>query len=287
MSAGLSPAEARRETAQARKQELAARRQSSRERRDARIQAIHEKSEARKQAIRDKPQARKEKAEADALAREEKSRARRERLEAAREEAEARRDSLRSQRQVDGPLVRDLDKRGESLVAGNLQTDERILVKLQGNFGQAFVVSDRRVYCLKWGFMTDQAFGGRCSAFEHRAISGVQIKKHMTTALLEVITPGNQDNKRLAYWGGRNSPNNAVTADNAVTFGTADFALFQRAVNVAREQISASQTPSVTAAPAAAPDVLDQLGKLGGLRDQGILTEEEFQQKKVDLLERL
>jgi hypothetical protein len=36
-----------------------------------------------------------------------------------------------------------------------------------------------------------------------------------------------------------------------------------------------------------APDVMDQLKKLGELRDAGVLTSEEFEAKKADLLARL
>jgi hypothetical protein len=44
---------------------------------------------------------------------------------------------------------------------------------------------------------------------------------------------------------------------------------------------------SVPAAAAAAPDVLEQLGRLGALRDAGVLTGEEFEAKKAELLGRI
>ena len=47
-------------------------------------------------------------------------------------------------------------------------------------------------------------------------------------------------------------------------------------------------TPPPVAAPASVePDVLEQIGKLAVLRDQGILSEDEFAAKKVELLARL
>ena len=50
--------------------------------------------------------------------------------------------------------------------------------------------------------------------------------------------------------------------------------------------------PSPALAPAPAPssgqpDVLEQIAKLAALRDQGVLTEEEFSAKKADLLSRM
>jgi hypothetical protein len=43
----------------------------------------------------------------------------------------------------------------------------------------------------------------------------------------------------------------------------------------------------VSAAAQAQPDIADQIRKLAELRDAGILTSEEFEAKKADLLERL
>lgn len=54
---------------------------------------------------------------------------------------------------------------------------------------------------------------------------------------------------------------------------------------VLRSEAAAARTPPP--APVAAPDVLDQLRKLGELRDAGVLTEEEFAAKKATLLDRL
>jgi len=44
------------------------------------------------------------------------------------------------------------------------------------------------------------------------------------------------------------------------------------------------QAPPPPAAPAPQVDMLDQLAKLGALRDQGVLTDEEFAAQKAKLL---
>jgi hypothetical protein len=48
------------------------------------------------------------------------------------------------------------------------------------------------------------------------------------------------------------------------------------------EQVAATQPPPAPAAPE--PDVVDQLKRFAELRDQGILTEEEFAAQKAKLL---
>jgi hypothetical protein len=57
------------------------------------------------------------------------------------------------------------------------------------------------------------------------------------------------------------------------------------APGMAQQQATASAPePSV---PASAPDYIDQLAKLGQLRDAGILSEDEFAAKKADILSRM
>jgi membrane protease subunit (stomatin/prohibitin family) len=46
----------------------------------------------------------------------------------------------------------------------------------------------------------------------------------------------------------------------------------------------APQAPPPAAAPAAAPDYAAELEKLAGLRDQGVITAEDFEAKKKQLL---
>jgi Short C-terminal domain len=185
-----------------------------------------------------------------------------------------------------GGLVQDLGDRGEKLLANNLSSGEKVLVKLKGNFGQAFVLSNRRLYVVKWGFQAGQTFGGKCVAFELPTVTGVQIKKHLASALVEVLTPATQDNRKLSYWGGRGKSNNAVEADNAVTFPKAASASFQEAVNLIRSRIAHSHSGTHPGQPAGYGniDIPEQIRKLGELRDSGILTAEEFETKKAELL---
>jgi hypothetical protein len=54
-----------------------------------------------------------------------------------------------------------------------------------------------------------------------------------------------------------------------------------------RVRLSAGPTGQPSAPSPAAPDVMSQLSKLGELKDSGILTQEEFDSKKAELLSRL
>jgi hypothetical protein len=53
---------------------------------------------------------------------------------------------------------------------------------------------------------------------------------------------------------------------------------------VSQQQQAAPAPPPPAAAPAAGPSMIDQLKELGELKNQGILTEEEFAAQKAKLL---
>jgi len=78
-----------------------------------------------------------------------------------------------------------------------------------------------------------------------------------------------------------------MAARTAVVVGTANAVSNKQQQKYANQQAAAQQQAApVEAAPAAAPqdDLVSQLEALAKLRDQGILTDEEFSAKKAQLL---
>jgi hypothetical protein len=82
-----------------------------------------------------------------------------------------------------------------------------------------------------------------------------------------------------------------TAARTAVVVGTASAVSNKAASNQAAKAQAAASPPAPEAPSAGAPapaalsdDVYDQLKKLGELRDAGILTDEEFNAKKTQLL---
>lgn len=178
-------------------------------------------------------------------------------------------------------LVMPLKERGEKILAQNLQPNEEVMVKLQGQFGQALVMTNKRLYIVKWGMQAGSTFGGKCIAYEYRNITAIEIRKHAMSRFVQILTPATQDRK-LSYWANSDKPESAIASDFAVTYETKKDPLFQEAVNTARrvmEKLHEGAHHSV-----AADDSLDQLEKLAELKQKGILTDEEFQAKKKQLL---
>lgn len=175
-------------------------------------------------------------------------------------------------------VIQLLDNQGEALLKTNLADGETILVKLQTlsdrGDGEAFVVTDRRIYILKYGWMTGHAFGGQCGAYGFNQITGLEIRKRWKAGVLEILTPADRNTQGK----------NPIQADNMLIFvwdiqGEA----FQRGVNIARETMQKALNGS-TAHAVAQQSTADEIGKFALLRDKGILTEEEFQAKKRQLL---
>lgn len=181
-------------------------------------------------------------------------------------------------------LINNLGNKGENLLATNLTTDEKVLVKLKGNFGQGFVITSRRVWVVKWGLMTKNTFGGKCIAFDFVNITALQLEHSVfSPGIVKVLSAATQDNKQLSYWAMGNNKNNAIESDNAVTFAQdkKNLELFQEAVKLGRDMIAKAHLGQGNGA---GTGELEQLEKLADLKEKGILTQDEFEAKKRQIL---
>jgi len=80
----------------------------------------------------------------------------------------------------------------------------------------------------------------------------------------------------------------AVQDENSVIFIKKQMPEFERLRSRVEQALAQQHRPAVTdPAQRDAPDVLAQIEQLGKLRDAGVLTNEEFESKKTELLKRL
>lgn len=178
-------------------------------------------------------------------------------------------------------LIQKLDGKGEKLLEENIdQGEEEILVKLKGSFGEGLVLTDKRLYILKWGFMTGNTFGGKCNAFSYNTITGLEIKKGLLTGTFEVLTPATQ-NAQKSYWG--SGENSAAQSDNVITIQRDKFQLFQEATKIGRDFINQHYYSKNQPISEKESDY-SELEKLAELKTKGIITVEEFESKKKKIL---
>ncbi|PPH99745.1 hypothetical protein C5C95_06270 [Rathayibacter sp. AY1B7] len=110
-------------------------------------------------------------------------------------------------------------------------------------------------------------------------VSSIQYKKGgLTVGYIQLTVPGDAQKK----FAGKTQT--IQQDENAVTFYSKQNDEAKQFAEAVNEAIHAAHQG--TAAPAA-PDLADQLQKLAGLRDAGVLTEDEFAAKKAELLARM
>jgi putative oligomerization/nucleic acid binding protein len=168
----------------------------------------------------------------------------------------------------------------------NLVPGETVRVIIRGSDDLAMIGTDRRAFVFKKGWMSGAAFGQKFISWDYRNLAGVQLETGSMNGVLalQVIGSGAAD---LSYWGsGNRSP---FTAPNALALNerSGHFEQAEAGVVVLRALIAAMQSPPPLEPSTPMADIPDQIRKLADLRDEGILTQNEFDRKKADLLRRL
>lgn len=143
---------------------------------------------------------------------------------------------------------------------GHLWEGERVSAMTTGAYGKGtglVVMTDRRLLFLQDGMMSKST-----EDFPYSKISSVSWNSGLAMGTIVVFASGNKAEIKN------------VQKDDGKSI-----------VDALRARLADSP---VAAPPAVAqPDVMEQLKKLGDLRDAGILSDEEFTAKKADLLNRL
>jgi hypothetical protein len=125
-------------------------------------------------------------------------------------------------------------------------------------------VTDRRVLFVDEGIVTSHR-----EDFPYERISSVQSSTKMLSGRITIFASGNK-----------------AEIDNIMPKQQAEsIAEYVRMRISPGQREEATQPPEPV--PASEPDVYDKLKKLGELRDTGVLTQDEFDQKKAELLSQL
>jgi Bacterial PH domain len=129
---------------------------------------------------------------------------------------------------MDPDLFEQLPGRIESALTEILEPDETIEVQLKGAFKEGLVCTDHRLIIIKGGFMTGQTFGTNVFQVPYANITGVDVKKHMTSGYFEISTGGMQGTEK-SYWSNKKGYN-AKQAPNTVSIvGKSDAERFRKA----------------------------------------------------------
>lgn len=169
----------------------------------------------------------------------------------------------------------------QAAVDENLMPGEAVQAVVRGELDTSMIATDRRVFVFKKGFLTGAGMGKKLSSYDYRNLTGIQLETGVVSGVLSLQGPGIVSGD-LSTWSG-----DARKAPHALWLNRSNFDQARRSVVVIRKLMAESQQPTSFPSVVAQSDVLDQLRKLGDLRDAGILTEEEFNAKKAELLARM
>ena len=178
------------------------------------------------------------------------------------------------------PFMVPLGKKESSLVQSTLGEGETIIGAVIGSFGQAAVATEIRVLIIKTGMMAGQTFGGKVTSFDYRNIIGIEVKTGFGQGEFELLSGG-----LLNIQGNRTRTKvEMAEAPNVIVFPKGDLKAFQDMATKVREITATSRTGDSTKS---ADSIPESIKKLSDLKDAGILTVEEFEAKKTELLKRI
>jgi hypothetical protein len=184
---------------------------------------------------------------------------------------------------VPPPLAK-LNRKASEAVSAELLPDEEVRVIVTGSSGQAILGTDRRAFVYKKGVLAGATLGRKLTTYEYEHISGIELHLGMSSGAVVIRAPGEISVRTSAWSNKKDSPNEAR---NAIPVQRRRDVEAQ--VRSLRELVAAwnrsEHTPSKHETEQ--PDTLGQIERLGQLRDRGLLSDDEFESKKAELLKRL
>lgn len=159
-----------------------------------------------------------------------------------------------------------------------------VIVALKGSFKEYLIATDSMVYIIKKGFMTGHTFGSGNFKMPYVNITNAEVDYHFASGYFE-ISSGGMQNTRKSYWS--NDENSTQKAPNVVSITGKDLKnTFVYAANIITRKIAESHQPTAIPTPqqSATVDPVNEIRKYKQLADDGIITQEEFEAKKKQLL---
>jgi Short C-terminal domain/Bacterial PH domain len=147
---------------------------------------------------------------------------------------------------------------------------------MDGTSGQCLAATDTRLMVIKVGASAGSLFGGKkCKTFPYEHVTSVDCSKGMMTGRFQVSAAGTHEN-RGSYF-------TDFSAENVLNFKSGHYSKFQAATGAIRDLMERHRQ-SLAASAAPAPSAADEILKLSRLKDAGVITQEELDVKKRQLL---
>ena len=121
------------------------------------------------------------------------------------------------------------------------------------------------------------------TSWDYRNLNGIEMETGPLSGFIAIMAPGVAAVDG-SYWDTGNS--GPAARPNAIPLTKILFEQARKGVAVLRELMALAQHPA-SSVTTSTPDITEQIKKLAELRDQGIVTLQEFETKKAELLSRM
>lgn len=160
---------------------------------------------------------------------------------------------------------------------------QHLYIALQGGVKEYLYATDDAIYIIKKGYMTGHTFGDGVYRIPYQNITNVSVEYHFLSGYLEVSTNGMQAEAK-SYWS-TDRKTDPKKAPNCITIlNKKDAQGFQKAADKILKMAAEVQSTNYNASPAIETDYTDELIKLKDLVDAGVITQNEFNAKKKQIL---
>ncbi|VDG23711.1 SHOCT domain-containing protein [Lactiplantibacillus mudanjiangensis] len=158
--------------------------------------------------------------------------------------------------------------------------DTQVMIALKGAYKEYLITTGDEVIIAKTGYMTGHTFGYNVFRMPYQNITSVTVNFHLRTGYFEVAGGGVQSSPK-SYWA--QDETSSAKAPNTITLSDKYLKdAFTDAANIINKYVALSHQQGIQ--PVAATDPAEEIRKYKQLADDGIISNEEFEAKKNQLL---
>ena len=157
-----------------------------------------------------------------------------------------------------------------------LTPSEVVLDQLEGQTGEAIVVTTKRVLIIKAGYAAQAMFGQKVKSYPYDMISSVEVSAGLISGRIQITVSGAHEGS------GSNNKTSTAQKENLVQIFRNQLDHARAIGNLIEEKRDAMR--HAPAAQASTASLADELMKLAQLRDTGVLSPTEFETAKQRLL---
>lgn len=189
-----------------------------------------------------------------------------------------------------------LDKKARKLLEPAIPPSERILAGARG-LNSAIVATSHRIFICKWGIASGAFLGSKVNAWEFTHITGIEYRHGVgsdaiviqSAGALPVTNFGSMDKGPASVWEAPNAlfllGSDGAEFSTLLRNITASYERGMRFDNPQAATTAPSRAHAAGVAPTAPPlHPADEIRKFAALRDEGLISEAEFQVRKASIL---